>query len=154
MIPSVLINSCGVEQVAALQKRKEMPAGDAEAVKHKKRLKVGSRADSSRTGHIGIDNGDGMVFYEVAVLIFMLIEIYNYNPDKASKMCFGFGLDKRPQSLKRAKSCRTQKAEGHSAQGVYHDFPKEYSFSVQAKYEEFKTKYHSRRSGRSSQDFR
>ena len=148
----MLINSCGAEQLAALQKRKEVPAGEAEAEKHKKRLKVGPRADYSRTWHIGMDNGDGMVFYEVAVLIFMLIEIYNYNPDKASKMCFGFGLDKRPQSFKRAKSCRTLKAEGHGAQGMYHDFPKGYSFSVEAKYEEFRKKYHSRRPGRSRQD--
>ena len=149
----MFISSCGAEQVAAPQKRKEGPAGDAEADKHKKRLKIGSRADYSPTGHSGIDNGDEVVFYEVAVLIFMLIEIYSYSPDKASKMCFGFGLDKRPQSQKRAKSYRTQRAEGHNAQGVYHNFPKGYSFSVEAKYEEYRKKCHSRSSGRSRQDF-
>ena len=88
-----------------------------------------------------MDNGEGLVFYEVAVLAFMLVQIFHYDRRRAVKMCFAYGLDKRPQSMLRAQSCRTAKAPGHGSKGEFHDFPRGYSFSVEDKYAEYKQQF-------------
>ena len=130
-------------EVAALRSLKRKPDSDGNnAVEAKsldsKRLKKGSRANYSKAGFVGIDNGEGMVFFEVAVLAFMLVQIFHYDQRRAVKMCWAYGLDKRAQSMLRAKSCRTPKAPGHGSKGEFHDFPRGYSFSVEDKYAEYK----------------
>ena len=93
-------------------------------------------------GSVSVETHHGAVFYEIKVLVFMLVHLFSFPERKARKMCWGYGLDPRPKSKHRAQSCRDHSADGHSStgSGEYHNFPNGFTFAIRDKYKEYRQK--------------
>ena len=91
-------------------------------------------------GMLSVETRKGTYFYEIKVLVFMLVKLYGYSMERARKMCWGYGLDQRPKPAHRARSCLDTSKDGHSKShtGDFHDFPSGFSFAVRDKYNEYK----------------